>query len=359
MRVRLDLASETKTPASESTLPLWSTYAVTLFERKKLRGEIKSAAGADKWKNFLKKHFLPAFGKMRLDELTPSLVHAWLDDEAAKVNAGTATPSTVNTRLALLKTIVSAAVIQHSLPKDPVAGVKALSGDEHHTYTEEQPNSLTLDEIPVFLAHAREFWPQFYAMILLGFVTAQRPSHLQPLRRRGPEADVLWDQNAILVRRSHTRGKEAMNTTKNTKLQKVGLAPEVMGVLRWHVENQLISPAQEASDLLFPSEVGTMRYTSVLHPVFVDVAAKMGLKKKISPRGMRRTFQDLAREAGVHDLVLRSISGHSSMQMQSHYSTVGAGEQRTGTGKLLTLATRQTGAGLVPSVNRRSRGGGD
>jgi hypothetical protein len=38
-------------------------------------------------------------------------------------------------------------------------------------------------------------------MALVGFVTGLRPSTLRPLRRRGSEADVLWNKARLLVRR--------------------------------------------------------------------------------------------------------------------------------------------------------------
>jgi hypothetical protein len=52
------------------------------------------------------------------------------------------------------------------------------------------------------------------------------------------------------------------------------------------------------------------------------VAAAIQLGKPVTPRGMRRTYQDLARAAEMKDLVTRAISGHATEQMQQHYSTV-------------------------------------
>ncbi|MGH7271286.1 MAG: hypothetical protein ACREJ3_12735 [Polyangiaceae bacterium] len=53
-------------------------------------------------------------------------------------------------------------------------------------------------------------YPQHYAMTFLGFATGLRPSSLRPLRRRGTEADVLWDEAALFVRRSHwTRSRRS------------------------------------------------------------------------------------------------------------------------------------------------------
>jgi|SRR6267142_513979 len=52
----------------------------------------------------------------------------------------------------------------------------------------------------------------------------------------------------------------------------------------------------------------------------------MGLNKKISARAMRRTFQDLAREANIDSIVQRCICGHATQEMSQLYSTVGQKE---------------------------------
>jgi hypothetical protein len=42
------------------------------------------------------------------------------------------------------------------------------------------------------------------------------------------------------------------------------------------------------------------------------------------------TFQDLRRAAQVHDFVARSISGHATLDMHQHYSSVSALKVRDG-----------------------------
>ncbi len=116
----------------------------------------------------------------------------------------------------------------------------------------------------------------------------------------------------------------------------VYLPAEVIDVLRWHVDTQL-SGTQERSDLLFPSETGGFRAASALKEPFRDVVDAMGLDYPLTPRGMRRTFQDLARAAQVQDLVTRSVSGHASSEMQRHYSTVNPSEQRESLTRVLRV----------------------
>jgi integrase len=92
------------------------------------------------------------------------------------------------------------------------------------------------------------------------------------------------------------------------------------------------------SELLFPSTVGGFRTTNVFKKVFDDVCRVMGLKKKISARAMRRTFQDLAREANIDKFVQRSICGHSTEEMSQLYSTVGQKEIERAVGKVISMA---------------------
>ena len=71
------------------------------------------------------------------------------------------------------------------------------------------------------------------------------------------------------------------------------------------------------SGLLFPAEDGGLRSVSFLKKAFATVGALIGLNKRVTPRGMRRTFNDLARAAHVEAIIAMSISGHVTPGMHS------------------------------------------
>jgi len=203
------------------------------------------------------------------------------------------------------------------LPFDAAEGIPAFDTSEHETYTEEEPNSLSGEETASFLACLKDEFPGQYAMAFLGFATGLRPSTLRPLRRAGPTPDLLWDQGVVLVRRSHSLGDEFMNT-----------------------------PEQKASELLFPAEDGGFRSVSFLKKAFATAGSLIGLKKSFTPRGMRRTFNDLMRLARVEAVVTKSISGHLTDRMREHYSTVTPDEQRRSIRNVVNLfGDRQSGEG--------------
>ena len=74
---------------------------------------------------------------------------------------------------------------------------------------------------------------------------------------------------------------------------------------------------------------------------FAAVATAIGMKKQVTPKAMRRTFQDLACAAEVKDIVTRAIAGHAT-------SSVGADEKKLAIAKVIEL-------GGAPQSPRRER----
>lgn len=335
----------------QAPMQTFSAFAASLFEDKVKAGDIKSASGRVKWQQCLEHHLIPAFGPIVLDQLRHADVAQWRVRMAEKINVGTYSPHTINGHLNVLRVILKAAVMQLELPRNPMDGIRNFDTSEH-VYTEEEPNSLTVQEMPAFLSKMRELCPQHFAFVCLGFFLGLRPSSLRPIRRAGATPDILFEEGVLLVRQSHTEGQEVMARTKTKIRQHITLPPVLVGILRWHVETQLTTDEMKASELLFPAEDGRLRSRSALKKPFQCVASTLGLKKHVSPKAMRRTFNDLARAAEVKDIVTRAISGHATETMQHHYSSVGAAEKQTAIAKVIELA------GVRKTLRRSSPRGG-
>lgn len=320
-----------------STQTRFADYAVSLVERKIEVGDIKSAKTKEMWGYTLEHHLIPVFGSYFVGAIRRADIEEWKARVGKKVRVGQYSPNTANGWLAILRVILTAAVADFELDRNPMLGVTPFDTSTHHPYTEEEPNSLTPDELPAFLDRFYEEYPQFFGFAFTGFVTGLRPSSIRPLRRMGTTPDVLWNDGILLVRRSQTRGAEVMDTTKTAKHQRISVPDELMRVLRWHVARLPDGPMSE-SPLLFPSVVGGFMGPTTLLDPFDKVAKAIGLTKHITPRAMRRTFQDLARAAQVNDLVTRAVSGHATETMQHHYSTVNPSEVRDGLAKVISLA---------------------
>ncbi len=324
----------------------FSDYAVSLLESKVLRNEIESKATRERWENALKHYLIPAFGAFWISELRHQDVEDWKDKVAGWMKRGTINPKTkkkffpkaptVNGWLRILSTICRAASKTYKFD-NPFDGIGFFP--EGRIYTTEDPNSVAVARVGEFLHYAETLVPLHYPMILLGLVTGLRPSSLRPIRRCGPNADLNWETGRLDVRRSHSRGHEIMNQTKTKKDGVIFLPEEVLVVLRKHVEG--LFPIQAKTEFLFPSADGGLRSQTVLQKPFAKIRDAMKLPR-LTPRSMRRTFQDATRLTGTSDRVTRSISGHTTEEMQTHYSTIQQDEQKEAISRVLRLAKTET-----------------
>ncbi len=321
-----------------SEAPAFRTYAKSVFDRKVALGKIRSAAGKAKWESILEHHLDPAFGDLFIDRLAPADIKAWQAKIAARINAEEMAPTTANTILGVLRQITDEAIDDFDI-RDPMRGIDAFDTREHSTYTEEQPNSLSPKDVARFLNALRTLHPEHYAFTFLGFTTGLRPSSLRPLRRDGASADIKWQDGILLIRRSQTIGDSVMETTKTDLHQRLTLPRELLDVLKWHVNEVLLPKKMRESELLFPAVTGGFRARSCLDKPFDAVCKKIKLPYRFTPRGMRRTYQDLARAAGIHDAVTRAISGHATPEMQLHYSTARGTEVKQALAKVAKIAT--------------------
>lgn len=357
------------TTTDARAIPRFADWAVTVLERKIASGAIASASGRRNWDWALRIHLIPAFGDVYVDKLLREDLERWKEREllaerhraqgkraSRQLEGGRYRPQTANTVLAILRQITGAASETFGIA-DPCRRLENVSKRGHRTYTYEEPNALKPEDVPRFLDEMRVLYPEHYAFVFLGFTTGLRPSSLRPLRHRGAHADVKWDEGKLLVRRSHTHRTEVMDSTKTGRDQVLALDERQLEVLRWHVqrldtENEKRrrrapenADAMAASELLFPSPPtkwnngGGFRAMSCLDKPFAAVAKALELTYTITPRAMRRTYQDLARAANVADVVTRAISGHATPEMQRHYSTVSGDEMRAGLAKVIDIAT--------------------
>lgn len=352
------------------TMPHFVNWAATVLERKIADGTIAAAGGRAKWKWALETHLVPAFGPVFVDKLTRELVerlkaellapraHAKDDKRERELAGGRYRPQTVNTILAVLRQITAAASDVFNIA-DPCRKLENVSKRLHRTYTREAPNALLPADLPRFLAAARLKYPEHYAFVFIGFNTGLRPSSLRPLRRSGPNADINWQTGEMFIRRSHTHKAEVMDETKTGRDQVIAMPKQMVETLRWHVdrldrENErrarrspLLAQAMSSSELLFPSPPtkwnrgGGHRSPSCLDRMFADLGKELGLGYAITPRCMRRTFQDVCRAEKIEAVVTRSISGHATPEMQMHYSTASADEQRAALAKVIDLAVER------------------
>jgi hypothetical protein len=340
----------------------------------------------------LESHVLPVLGDIYITAITKIDIETWMAKKAATEYAPGKKYSheTINGWWRVFKELLQSAVADLDLPRDPTMKVAPLPVDSR-----KGKNALTSEELSLFMPIALRDWPQWYALMFLGFSIGARPGELRPLRWG---VDLNLETGHLILQRSQ-RGKY-LGPTKTREPREMDLADEAIRVMRWH-HKRLIDTNHPglASGLVFPS-LGRARKPppikveaaahgspeedrrayfrdyrrlerarkraetaakagnffispSALDKPFADIAKKANISGTVTPKAMRRTFNDLARKAKVHDLVLRSLTGHRTTEMQAHYSTIGGDEKRAGMAKVIELFG---GSSLVPPAIEQDQG---
>jgi integrase len=199
-------------------------------------------------------------------------------------------------------------------------------------YTDDDPNLLTASELGLVLAELPE---PFRSLASLMAWTGLRFAEASALKW----ADLDTANGLIRIRRTAYRGVIA-NRTKTGKSRSVPMGEPVAEMLQAH-RAQLIRDQHPGieSGWVFPSTEGTPLFTGALSKPLALAARKAGIGKRITPHGLRRTFNNLVRQVEADAIVIRSITGHSTAEMTEHYSHVSADEKRKAQAAVLSLVS--------------------
>jgi len=281
----------------------------------------------------LDRHILPALGDFYLDMLKPEDVHAWFASAAQE-----SAPATVNGYLRLLKTIMRDAVSEHGLPRDPTARTRAIPERRRAELESDEPvNMLSSEELGKFLATLKARHPQWYALVFTQFATARRFGEVSALRWE----DIDWDRGRIRVRRAQWR--TIVDTPKTDRAVTVPLTEELRDVLQsWRQELLGTQHRHIHTGWVFPSRAGKPHHNaSCMRKAFVDCLQEMGLARRFSSHGLRRTANDLLRRVATAE-VTRAITGHVTAAMTEHYSHVDPAEKKAAVEGMLRLVQSAT-----------------
>lgn len=342
-------------PPTEESLRV---YARSWLERR--LPWLGSDATKQRYAEALDLHILPQLGDLRLSAIRKPDLELWFGRSAKldrhgfrkytegqrRLSPAPYSADTINGWWRILKTVVQSAVVDKRLPVDPTMGIEPLPTKAR---SREKSNTLTGDELARLLAHCLKHQPQWYAFLVLGFSIGARPGELRPLRW-GEDLDP--DTGYLNLRQSQRR--KYLGPTKTKEERDTLLPGEVLKVLLWHRQllvsirhpwakcglvfpgagawrpwNRLsISPANEPLHFLA---------CSALDRPLAKMCRTIGIARPITPRTMRRTFNDLTREAGVNNLITRALTGHRSEDIQNDYSTIALEERRRASAKVVDL----------------------
>jgi len=298
--------------ASAERDPTILAYAKSWLERKTIRNEIL-ASTAYKYAADLENYLLPSLADIPVGELTKRHVEG---TKTSLCQSGLA-PSTINSALRLLKTMIADAVEELELERNPVKRILALRE------TPSIRRSLPPEELKELLTFTRNVESEWYPAILLVATTGIRTSEWRALTW-----DCLnLDESFLWIRQVADRNGEVRLGTKSGLIRKAPLLPEVIEQLDCHLRRLEAQhhPGLD-SGLMFPSprfskNTGWLYSITALRGKLKSICQR-ALLPDYTPHELRHTFITRARENGVDREDLKAIVGHSTDQMIEHYSHV-------------------------------------
>lgn len=304
----------------------------------------------------LENHILPALGSFYYDALRPADVQAWINSslgqkweswqKKAKSDAeGEAKPArpysvtSVHSWFRVLRNMTRDAIAQLDLQRDPTTRVTFPDRDQR-----EGSNALTGGELASFLETMRVKSPHNYALAATLAFTGLRFCHASALRWE----DIDEEKAVIHIQRKQSRGEVGPVSRRKRAPRTLPLVPELASVLREQRSKLLTEQAPGFdSGWCFPSEAGTLRTPGSLVKAWRSCAKAAKIEGRFTPHGLRRTFNDLARRAGVDAVVTKAITGHVTEQMREHYSSVALDEKRAAISNVVRLVPRATSTAQV------------
>jgi hypothetical protein len=142
---------------------------------KTARNELSTAKGRRTWTDAQTLHLVPHFGDREIETIKRRDIEEWKTKLALQARAGRLSPNTVNGRLRVLLSTLRSAVVENELAYDPTRAVKPLDTSTWQTYTEEEPNALSVEEVPGFMAKVHAV-PAALRAAGLGVATGRRPA---------------------------------------------------------------------------------------------------------------------------------------------------------------------------------------
>lgn len=267
----------------------------------------------------LEHQILPHLGHLLLSDINPQVLAKWTEQLSA-LHKPDGTPYAVETHKGAwrtLRSILNDARMLVGFKVDLAGFTFRVAGEPP-----KQKDVLTHPEVVAVLEAARHESPDVCTMIWLGFTTGMRFCELSALLWE----DVNFETGVVQIRRSQVHG--TVGPTKTGTHRSVTLLDPVRQMLLAHKERQKVVLVQPVVDgMLFPSGQGTYRTPSMLFKPLERCTAKAGVEKRVAPHTMRRTFNNLVRQA-AGEIAARAMVGHATVEMTEHYSDVTVAEKR-------------------------------
>src|SRR5207244_3290384 len=165
--------------------------------------------------------------------------------------------------------------------------------------------------------------------------TGMRACHVSALQW----TDIDEAAGVIRVVRKQVEGVVGKVSRGKAAPKEFPLQPELATILREHRQRMLEAQAPGLdSGWVFPSvRTGKLRGSTSMTKAWKACLKEAGITERFTPHGLRRTFNDMLRQADVDPVISKALIGHVTDEMREHYSTVRLDEKRAAVASALRL----------------------
>jgi integrase len=285
----------TEPVAPRGAVPTFASFAADWMATRPLRGR-----SAREYRSVLGGHLLPAFGALRLDQITPRAVAEWHG------SYGQRTPSTRAKAYRVMHAIMTTAVEYEIIAANPCRVRRGGSDSRTRRIT-----IATEHEIDVIADAIR---PEWRLMVLLAAWCSLRFGELAELRRR----DVDLDGGVLRIDRAVTRGDHGLVSgppKSAAGIRSVHIPADLVADLAQH----LLAYAQPGErGLLFTTHRGGQLYESCMYRDWNRARIAAG-RPDLRFHDLRHTGLTMAAEVGATTKQLMRRAGHANPAMAMIY----------------------------------------
>lgn len=279
-----------------------------------------SPRGYERYRDILRKHFIPYLGNITLTQLKPEhLQKRYTVCQNSGLSIGSVRYHHAVIHVAL-QTAVKWGLVAHNVAD--AVDVPRIRRAEMQTWNE--------DEMSRFLEHAKD--SPYYAMFYTVLFTGMRRSEMLGLKWR--DVDLLFGQIHVSRGLHHLKdGSYVFTEPKSAKSRRtIALSPSLALLLKKHhaeqkLERSMLGVSLTDDDLVFGTPEGRPFRPNTVTRAWETWAARAGVKV-IRLHDARHTHASLLLKQNIHPKIVQERLGHSSIQMTIDiYSHVAPGLQ--------------------------------
>ena len=288
---------------SDPVVPTFNQFAETW-----LAGYGKTAlkySTLESYRNELRNHLKPYFGKKRLDEITRAEVKQFIYDDLGKGLS----PATVKNHLAYLSSILNQALDDEIIKENPTRRLFKIIPKKDK---KSEINPLSKEELKILLETIDKLYPRYYPFFLCAARTGMRLGELLAL-----EWDAV-DFNGRFIEVRQAISRHRLTTPKSKKIRRVDMSKQLSEALSIHKNNMRKETLRKGRSVIrwvFTQPNGRpLTATTIANRIFHRCLERAGLRR-VRFHDLRHSYASILIQQGESLAYVKEQLGHHSIQM--------------------------------------------